>query len=44
MRINLRNKKYIFVDYFDTVVYRDIHSCQVLPQWAKADGKRSCNC
>lgn len=36
MKINLSDKKYIFVDYFDTVVFRDIHSCQVLPQWAKA--------
>lgn len=28
--------EYIFVDYFDTVCYRHIHSWQVLPQWAKA--------
>jgi HAD superfamily hydrolase (TIGR01549 family) len=31
----IKNKKYILVDYFDTVVFRTIHSCQVLPQWAK---------
>lgn len=32
----IHNKKYIFVDFFDTLVYRRVHSKQLLEQWAKA--------
>ena len=33
------NKKYIFVDFFDTVMFRYIHSDEVRPQWAKRMNK-----
>lgn len=34
--IGLRYKKAVFVDFFDTVVFRYVHSSQVIPQWAAA--------
>jgi FMN phosphatase YigB (HAD superfamily) len=34
MFYRIKNKRYIFVDYFDTLVFRSVHSSQVLPQWA----------
>ena len=32
----VKNKKVVFVDFFDTLVFRHIHSTQVFEQWEKA--------
>lgn len=36
LQIGLRYKKAVFVDFFDTVVFRRVHSSQVIPRWAAA--------
>lgn len=35
----LKNKDYIFVDFFDTIMFRYIHSDEIRPQWAKVMNK-----
>ena len=39
IRVNhqvLKDKEYIFVDFFDTIMFRSVHSQQMLPLWARA--------
>lgn len=31
----IKDKKVVLVDYFDTVVFRSVHSWEMYPQWAK---------
>ncbi len=38
----MKNKEYVFVDFFDTLMFRSVHSCQMIRQWDNILAQKLC--